>query len=124
MLLERLSPGAMLVTVEDDEEATHIDLPLKSVDFSPLVKTVKGFTNRWEYAGSLTTPPCSEVVKWIVMKSPIQLSKEQIKTFTSIIKGNNRPVQPLYHRIAVTDAVAEQVVTPITEKPAEQIVTR
>lgn len=64
----------------------------------------------YRYDGSLTTPPCSEVVKWIVMKSPIQLSKEQIQTFTAIIKGNNRPVQPLHHRIAVTDAVAEQVV--------------
>ena len=82
----------------------------------------------YRYDGSLTTPPCSEVVKWIVMKSPIQLSKEQIKTFTSIIKGNNRPVQPLYHRIAVTDAVAEQIVTPGTEQvvtpSAEQVVTR
>ena len=34
----------------------------------------------YRYDGSLTTPPCSEVVKWIVMKSPIQLSKEQIQT--------------------------------------------
>ncbi len=67
--------------------------------------------NSYRYDGSLTTPPCSEVVKWIVMKSPIQLSKEQIQTFTSIIKGNNRPVQPLHHRVAVTDAVAEEVVT-------------
>ena len=65
----------------------------------------------YRYDGSLTTPPCSEVVKWIIMKSPVQLSKEQIKTFTSIIKGNNRPVQPLHHRIAVTDAFVEEVVT-------------
>jgi len=64
----------------------------------------------YRYDGSLTTPPCSEGVKWIVMKSPIHLSKEQIKTFTAIIKGNNRPVQPLNHRVAVTDAVAEEVV--------------
>jgi carbonic anhydrase len=64
----------------------------------------------YRYDGSLTTPPCSEGVKWIVMKSPIQISKEQIRTFTSIVKGNNRPVQPLHHRVAVTDAVAEEVV--------------
>jgi carbonic anhydrase len=65
----------------------------------------------YRYDGSLTTPPCSEGVKWIVMKSPIQLSKEQIRTFTSIIKGNNRPVQPLHQRVTVTDAVGEEVVT-------------
>ena len=64
----------------------------------------------YRYDGSLTTPPCSEGVKWIVMKSPIHLSKEQIKTFTAIIKENNRPVQPLHHRVTATDAIAEEVV--------------
>jgi carbonic anhydrase len=65
----------------------------------------------YRYDGSLTTPPCSEVVRWIVMKSPIQLSKEQIRTFNAIIHGNNRPVQPIYHRVTATDAIAEEVVT-------------
>jgi carbonic anhydrase len=64
----------------------------------------------YRYDGSLTTPPCSEGVKWIVMKSPIHLSKEQIRTFNAIIKGNNRPVQPLHHRVTATDAIAEEVV--------------
>jgi len=64
----------------------------------------------YRYDGSLTTPPCSEGVKWIVMKSPIHLSKEQIRAFTSIIKRNNRPVQPLHHRVTAIDAVAEEVV--------------
>jgi carbonic anhydrase len=66
-------------------------------------------TKSYRYEGSLTTPPCSEGVKWIVMKSPIQLSAQQIKKFTSLIKGNNRPVQSLNHRVTVTDAVAETV---------------
>lgn len=65
----------------------------------------------YRYDGSLTTPPCSEVVQWIVMKSPIQLSKEQIRTFNAIIHGNNRPVQPIHHRVTATDAIAEEVVT-------------
>ena len=66
-------------------------------------------TESFRYDGSLTTPPCSEGVKWIVMKSPIQLSAQQIGQFTKLIKGNNRPVQPLNHRVPMTDAVAEEV---------------
>lgn len=68
-------------------------------------------TKSYRYDGSLTTPPCSEGVKWIVMQSPIQLSAAQIKTFTSLIKANNRPVQPLHHRVTVTDGVVEEVMT-------------
>lgn len=41
---------------------------------------------------------------------PLQLSKKQIQAFNAIIKANNRPVQPLHHRVAVTDAIAEDVV--------------
>lgn len=66
-------------------------------------------TESYRYDGSLTTPPCSEGVRWIVMKSPIQLSGEQIGKFTALVKGNNRPVQPLHHRVTVTDAVTEEV---------------
>lgn len=63
----------------------------------------------YRYDGSLTTPPCSEGVKWIVMQSPIHLSAAQIHWFTSRIEGNNRPVQPLHHRMTVSDAVTEEV---------------
>jgi carbonic anhydrase len=61
----------------------------------------------YRYDGSLTTPPCSEGVKWIVMATPIQLSHEQIAAFESIIHRNNRPVQPLNGRAVVTDHVAQ-----------------
>ena len=46
-------------------------------------------------SSSLTTPPCSEGVKWYVRKTPTQLSKEQIASFTTIYDHNNRPVQAL-----------------------------
>lgn len=48
----------------------------------------------WRYEGSLTTPPCSEGVRWFATTDPITLSKEQIAAFTSHYTGNNRPVQP------------------------------
>ena len=47
------------------------------------------------YGGSLTTPPCSEGVIWIVLKTPIEASASQIATFKERIgSDNNRPIQP------------------------------
>lgn len=61
----------------------------------------------YRYDGSLTTPPCSENVKWIVFSNPIQMSAEQIGKFTQIIEGNNRPTQPLNGRTVETEQVEE-----------------
>jgi carbonic anhydrase len=52
----------------------------------------------WRYNGSLTTPPCTEKVKWLVMNTPVRISDAQIAAFTAIIKNNERPVQPLNAR--------------------------
>lgn len=52
----------------------------------------------YRYPGSLTTPPCSEGVSWLVLKEPIQLSAAQIMAFKEIIHENARPVQPLGKR--------------------------
>lgn len=50
------------------------------------------------YPGSLTTPPCTEGVTWMVMDEPIQMSAEQIAALRSTINVSNRPVQPLGSR--------------------------
>ena len=60
----------------------------------------------YRYEGSLTTPPCSEGVHWIVMKTPITLSAEQIARFREIVRDNSRPTQPLNNR-AVRQAPIE-----------------
>lgn len=52
----------------------------------------------FRYVGSLTTPPCSEGVRWMVMKQPIEVSKGQIAAFRKLYKENARPVQPLNDR--------------------------
>ena len=52
----------------------------------------------YAYDGSFTTPPCTEHVKWAVLTTPVSLSKQQIERFRAVIKGNNRPVQPLNGR--------------------------
>ena len=60
----------------------------------------------YRYDGSLTTPPCSEGVRWIVMTTPIQLSAGQIKTFAALIHDNNRPTQPLNGRPVLAEAIS------------------
>ena len=53
----------------------------------------------WTYMGSLTTPPCSENVLWMVMKTPVTVSPEQIGTFSRLYKKNARPIQPSNGRL-------------------------
>lgn len=50
------------------------------------------------YQGSLTTPPCSEIVTWTVMETAVEASHEQIKKFEDIEHENARPTQPIYGR--------------------------
>ncbi len=52
-----------------------------------------------QYDGSLTTPPCSEDVLWIMMLEPIGVSPQQVSRFESVIGPSNRPVQPLNERV-------------------------
>lgn len=54
--------------------------------------------NHFSYSGSLTTPPCSEGVKWYVLEKSIEVSADQIATFQSFYPDNARPVQPLNGR--------------------------
>lgn len=56
----------------------------------------------YRYNGSLTTPPCSEGVHWLVMKSSGTASKEQIDKFKQAMHhANNRPVQPINARVVI-----------------------
>jgi len=48
----------------------------------------------YTFAGSLTTPPCSESMMWFVLKTPVQASAEEIARFGRIYPMNARPVQP------------------------------
>lgn len=57
----------------------------------------------YTYPGSLTTPPCTEGIKWVVLKDTLMMSSVQIDAFGALYPKSNRPVQPLNEReIAVT----------------------
>lgn len=51
------------------------------------------------YDGSLTTPPCTEGVKWYVFDKPVKLTRTQIDAFKDIFPNNSRPVQPINDRL-------------------------
>jgi carbonic anhydrase len=53
----------------------------------------------YRFNGSLTTPPCSEGVWWLVMKKPASASRAQVEQFSKTLGfANNRPVQPVNAR--------------------------
>ena len=65
--------------------------------FDPTDILPKNRASLW-YQGSLTTPPCSEIVDWTVLTTPVTASKSQIAVFKSLFGENARPVQPLNRR--------------------------
>jgi len=79
---------------------------LAEFDLRPLVPENK---RSYRYAGSLTTPPCSEGVRWHVMAQSDTMSAWQLDAFTAMFGppvpaiGNSRPVQPLHGRVIRTD---------------------
>jgi carbonic anhydrase len=52
----------------------------------------------YTFSGSLTTPPCSEEVTWIVLKHPTAISPAEIEQFSQLYRNDARPTQPLYGR--------------------------
>lgn len=70
--------------------------------FSP-AEILPSDLNYWTFMGSLTTPPCTEGVRWLVLKTPVQLSKRQLDRFRKLYPTNARPLQALNQR-AVLDA--------------------
>jgi carbonic anhydrase len=56
----------------------------------------------YRFSGSTTSPPCTEGVRWVLMKKPMMASKSQIDALKhAILQDNNRPVQPLNGRIVL-----------------------
>lgn len=67
-----------------------------TIDLASLLPTDRRY---FTYMGSLTTPPCSEGVRWVVMRQPVQLSQQQIDIFTRLYPMNARPIQQASGRL-------------------------
>uniref|UniRef100_A0A8D2I7E6 Uncharacterized protein n=1 Tax=Urocitellus parryii TaxID=9999 RepID=A0A8D2I7E6_UROPR len=75
----------------------------------------------YRYTGSLTTPPCSEIVEWIVFRKPVPISYHQLEAFYSIftteqqdhvksveyLRNNFRPQQELNDRVVSKSAIRD-----------------
>ncbi|KAK9761736.1 hypothetical protein K7432_013145, partial [Basidiobolus ranarum] len=64
-----------------------------SLDFQSLFNEIGNVDEYWAYEGSLTTPPCTEGVRWAVARNVAQLSWRQLDTLRQVIKFNARFVQ-------------------------------
>jgi carbonic anhydrase len=79
-------------------EAYDAGVTVNAMDLLPAAQTT------FRYSGSLTTPPCTEGVNWLLMTTPVEISSEQIHALEIIFEeGNNRPVQPLNDRPLAED---------------------
>ena len=78
------------------EKNMPVSPPSTTVDLNTLLPVSR---NYYTYMGSLTTPPCSEGVLWLVMKQPVQVSQEQINIFSRLYRNNARPIQPAGGRL-------------------------
>lgn len=56
----------------------------------------------WTYEGSLTTPPCTEIVNWMVAQEPVEVAAADIEKFTALYSMNARPVLPANRRFILS----------------------
>lgn len=93
--------GVMVEEGERNEPYSHLAEALRDSgrtvtvdDVSSLLPSERGY---YTYSGSLTTPPCTEGVRWIVLEEPITMSPEQLSAWQTHGE-TNRPVVPVNER--------------------------
>ena len=78
------------------EAGDKVRMPAEMVDLNELLPKDMRY---YQFMGSLTTPPCSEGVLWMVLKQPVTAAREQIKLFSQLFPNNARPTQPTNGRV-------------------------
>jgi len=74
------------------------DDTVNSTSMINLANALTDTSSYYTYPGSLTTPPCSEIVTWIVLKEPATISESQRDAFRRILGNDFRPLQKLNDR--------------------------
>lgn len=87
--------AAIMAAAPAQEGQAELQAP---IDASTLLPKQRKF---FHYEGSLTTPPCSEVVNWAVFSSPLEVASADIEAFKKIFPMNARPLQDVHRRIVL-----------------------
>jgi len=92
VLIDTGKANALIQTIWNDLplEKNQTTQPTGMIDVTQLLPLNKQY---YTYMGSLTTPPCTEGVLWMVFKDPIEVTQEQISIFGRLYPMNARPVQ-------------------------------
>ncbi len=77
-------------------KSRELDSAAVRVDPSRFIPAQHGY---YTYTGSLTAPPCTEGITWLVFRQPVGLAQEQLNTLKSLFPTNARPAQPLHGRV-------------------------
>ncbi|WP_445230093.1 carbonic anhydrase [Duganella rhizosphaerae] len=98
LLLERGKPQPVIQTVWNNLPLEKLETLAPSTVLDPM-DLLPARRDYFTFMGSLTTPPCSEGVLWLVMKEPVQASPAQMALFSRLYPLNARPIQPGSGRI-------------------------
>jgi carbonic anhydrase len=98
LLLERGAPQATIQTVWNNLPLEKFETMQPTILLDP-AEMLPVRRDYYTYMGSMTSPPCSEGVLWLVMKQPVQASPAQMALFSRLYPLNARPVQPASGRI-------------------------
>jgi carbonic anhydrase len=93
-----LTPGAANPTFASLAAAFPEEGSETSVDGTDPAGLLPASLAYWTYEGSLTSPPCSENVDWMIARTPVQVAAEDISAFTAHYPMNARPVLPANRR--------------------------
>jgi carbonic anhydrase len=80
------------------EKGKVVEASSVSINAKDLLPPTTGY---YTFAGSLTTPPCTEGVTWYVFKTPVDISGSQLEFFAKRYNHDNRPIQPTNHRVVL-----------------------
>ena len=99
----KIKPGSTnaVFTKSDETMPKEAGPPVQAdpkIDPHALLPSERGY---YRYEGSLTTPPCSEVVSWLLLREPISAAQADIDAFAKVFPMNARPVQDEHRRFVL-----------------------
>jgi carbonic anhydrase len=100
VLLKAGRPNATIQQLWEHMPRSEGQAEVAGVDLNP-AGMLPHNTGYYMYMGSVTAPPCTEGIKWLVLKTPVDISATQINAFAKLYPHDVRPLQPLNGRVVM-----------------------